>query len=136
MILVWVIVSIIVIIIQSQRNTVKRLAAAEAARLEAEEQIELYHKSWAAARSSENIDALVRCGEYVIKAAQLWQPNTVESVAWDVYKEILSRLKTRPELKPTALAIGRAAYAARRPGGALTIYDEQAIQNDILAHAG
>jgi len=33
--------------------------------------------------------------------------------------------------KRTALAAGRAYYSALRKGGSLTIYDEQAITNDL-----
>jgi hypothetical protein len=103
---------------------------------DAEEQFRPYREAWAVARTSDNLDIFTRCGDYLIKAARQWQPQLVESVAWDVYRETLQRLRTRPDLKPVALETGRAAYAARRAGGVLTIYDEQAIQNDIFAHSG
>jgi hypothetical protein len=108
---------------------------AERTRLEAAEKYRPYPEAWATARASDNIDALVRCGDYLIKAARLWQSHLLVSVTWDVYEEILRRLKDNANLKPTALEMGRTAYSARRPGGILTVYDEQAIQNDILAHS-
>lgn len=119
---------------QTRSQRIRDADAIEKEKQEAEEQFNVYGAAWASARVSDNIDALVQCGDYLIKAARRWQPHQFEGVAWDVYKETLSRLKGRPELKPKALEFGRVAYAASRPGGSLTIYDEQAIQNDILAH--
>lgn len=107
---------------------------AEQARREAEEKFRPYEEAWGRARTADSIDTFVRCGDYLVKAARNWQPHLVQSVAWDVYKEVLRRLKMSPELKPFALEIGRVAYATRRPDGALTLYDEQAIQNDIMVH--
>jgi len=123
-------VAIVIVVV----NIVQGRSAA-LARLEAEQRFRQYAESWAAARSSENIDAFVRCGEYIIKASRLWQPHLVEKFAWEVYREVLQRLRKNPQLKPFALEIGRAAYSARRPGRELTIYDEQAIQNDIMVHS-
>ncbi len=113
-----------------------RAAAAERAAQEAEEKFRPYPEAWSAARASDNVDALVRCGDFLIKAARLWQPHLVAPVAWEVYREILQLLRDNPGLKPFVLEVGRTAYSERRAGGVLTVYDEQAIQNDILAHSG
>lgn len=51
------------------------------------------------------------------------------------YRDVLSRLKSHSEAKPRALELGRIVYGMKRPDGKLTIYDEQAIQNDIQAHS-
>jgi hypothetical protein len=127
---------VVAISLQIRSNAPRLEQERKKAEEDAEEQFRPYREAWAAARASDNLDIFIRCGDYLIKAARHWQPQLVESVAWDVYREILRRLRTSPDLKPVALETGRAAYAARRAGGALTIYDEQAIQNDILAHSG
>jgi hypothetical protein len=129
-----IVVLVLAIRIYLKRNALKNAELTDAARREAEEKLRVYQDAWAAARAADNIDVLLKCGEYLVKATLRWQPHLMAPVAWDVYTELLRRLKTKPELKPAALEMGRTAYAARRPGGALTVYDEQAIQNDILAH--
>ena len=51
-----------------------------------------------------------------------------------IYNEALEILASNPDkthLKTLCLALGRKHYAAFRPGNSPTIYDEQAIQNDI-----
>ena len=110
-------------------------AEMEKEKADAEEKFRPYPEAWAAARASNNLDAFIQCGDYLIKAARLWQPHLLGTVSWDVYQEILLRLKENPALKPLALEKGRVAYSARRPDRALTLYDEQAIQNDIIAHS-
>jgi hypothetical protein len=122
---------------QCQRPKIVGLAAeAEQARVAGAEKFRPYTEAWASARVSGNLNALVQCGDYLVKAARLWQPHLLEAVSWDVYQEILLRLKENPEFKPAALELGRVAYSTRRPREILTVYDEQAIQNDILAHSG
>jgi predicted RNA-binding protein Jag len=52
-----------------------------------------------------------------------------------VYDTLLSCLARQPgntELRVNVLEIGRMAYGSKRPEGVPTIYDEQAVQNDIL----
>jgi hypothetical protein len=122
---------------RSIKDRNKRLATErEQARIAGQEKLRPYTEAWAAARTSSNIDIVVRCGDYLVKAARLWQPHLLQAISGDVYQVILLRLKENPELKPVALELGRAAYSSRRQGRLLTVYDEQAIQNDILAHSG
>lgn len=122
---------------RSAKDHSKRWAAeAEQARAAGAEKFRPYTEAWTAARASSNLDTVVQCGDYLVKAARLWQPHLLEAVSWDVYQEMLSRLKDNPKLKPVVLDMGRVAYSSRRPRGLLTVYDEQAIQNDILAHSG
>ncbi|KQX69251.1 hypothetical protein [Paenibacillus sp. Root444D2] len=47
--------------------------------------------------------------------------------------DILSRDPKNPQLRQNALDCGRRYYSSLRDNGRLTIYDEQAITNDILA---
>src|SRR6476620_2473720 len=110
------------------------IAAAEAKRVGAEE-MEAAWQSWRNTVASETIAApsLREWGDYLVRSARHWAPGDVAAAAWTVYQDVLSRLKTQPELKPLALDFGRVAYAARR-SGSLIIYDEQAIQNDLIAH--
>jgi hypothetical protein len=57
----------------------------------------------------------------------------------DAYAEILSLLQRYPKiplLHTMALDFGRFSYAVGRPNQQLTIYDENAIANDIRAVAG
>ncbi len=53
-----------------------------------------------------------------------------------IYERCLGMLPQYPQLKPFALELGRCHYGYLREGGLLTAYDEQAIQNDILANSG
>lgn len=55
------------------------------------------------------------------------------------YTAALGRLAADPQnaaLRTAALAAGRAHHGGLRPGGAPTVYDEQAIMNDLVAHSG
>lgn len=117
------------------KRSAEELATSEKRRRkEAEEQFQIYQDAWAAARNSQNLETFINCGDYFVRATRSWQPRRLTEVSWDVYREFLKRLKTQPDMKPKVLEIGRAAYSARRFDGMLTVYDEQAIQNDILAH--
>lgn len=55
--------------------------------------------------------------------------------AAELYRDILGMLKARPEYKPFALEVGRLAYGSRRKDWSPTVYDEQAILNDINAYS-
>lgn len=68
------------------------------------------------------------------KAERLWAPLSSAATADQLYRGSLPLLRGRPKLRPLVLELGRFAYGWRRPGGALTIYDEQAIQNDMIAY--
>lgn len=55
-----------------------------------------------------------------------------------IYNDVLEILASNPDkihLKPLCLEIGRKHYSALRPDKRPTIYDEQAIQNDILVRS-
>ncbi|MEM8805041.1 MAG: hypothetical protein AAGF01_03220 [Cyanobacteria bacterium P01_G01_bin.38] len=61
-------------------------------------------------------------------------PSRNELTSIEVYEEVLKLLELHPEelkLRPFALKVGRWHYAKSRPDRKVTIYDEQAIQNDI-----
>jgi hypothetical protein len=53
------------------------------------------------------------------------------------YRSVLNMLviNAQPSVKQFVLDIARWHYAVGKPNGVLTAYDEQAIQNDILAHS-
>jgi hypothetical protein len=55
-----------------------------------------------------------------------------------IYNQVLDLLEVNPSkkhIKSLCLLIGRKHYASMRPDKNPTIYDEQAIQNDILARS-
>ena len=55
-----------------------------------------------------------------------------------IYNEVLEILASNPDkihIKPLCLEMGRKHYSALRPDKLPTIYDEQAIQNDILVRS-
>jgi hypothetical protein len=116
--------------------------AAERSRRDLEERTTAlvpYQEAWAKAQvagEKASADIVLKCGDYVVRAAQQWRPDFVSSYAWEVYRATLPLLRKRPDLAPQVLAIGRIAYSADRPGGVPTVYDEEAIRNDILAHKG
>lgn len=50
-----------------------------------------------------------------------------------LYKDALSLIKDNPQCKTYALEIGRIKYGHLRENGSPSLYDESAIQNDIIA---
>lgn len=61
------------------------------------------------------------------------KPKQAE-VAGEIYQDMLKMLRAHSEYKPFALETGRLAYGLKRKDGVPTVYDEQAILNDINAH--
>lgn len=96
----------------------------------------LWNALTAALASGAEVNAVLRCCENLFSAARQWAPLETDRMIERAYREVLQHTTKRPELRPTALWLGRQAYASRRPKGVLTIYDEQAIQNDLMAHSG
>jgi hypothetical protein len=135
---VWIVVMIWLVVLISRRNTREWQERRRAAAAEKEERMPVYRAAWLQARSSDTVETavLLQCGDYLLKEAQRWSPEEMPVLTWEVYREILRRLPARPELRVPALDFGRIAYAVRRPGGLPTVYDEQAIQNDILMREG
>ena len=60
-------------------------------------------------------------------------PPGLSAVSEEIYTDILQLLNLHPKLKPFALEMGRLSYGSKRKDGKLTVYDEQAILNDINA---
>jgi len=68
-------------------------------------------------------------------ASRLLAVTSAAEAKW-LYDRVLDALQQKSSaapLKTLALTVGRLAYAAGRPDRKPTIYDEQAIANDILA---
>lgn len=54
---------------------------------------------------------------------------------YDKTLDAVTTLRGAPAVKSVALSVGRSYYAALRPDKQLTLYDEQAIANDIAVRA-
>lgn len=68
-----------------------------------------------------------------------WQMCSYGLTAERVYQEILAILELAPDdigARDLALKVGRWHCSRFRPDNKLTIYDEQAIQNDLLVRCG
>lgn len=75
---------------------------------------------------------LVLFTEVAATVLATWTPNEAR---W-LYDQSLAAVRTHrgdPALKAAALAVGRISYSAGRPNRQPTVYDEQAIANDIAA---
>lgn len=71
-----------------------------------------------------------------IRNKLVWVAQRFPDNAHSIYQFALNAVKETkgdPDMKAFALSVGRASYGANRPGGNPTIYDEQAIQNDIAS---
>jgi hypothetical protein len=97
--------------------------------------LEPYTDAWMKACSSPSTpsNVLLRCGDYLIKAAGEWAPADLARISWEVYQVILGQLHSRPDLRAGALEIGRTAYRVRHRSGALGL--EQAIHNDLMVNS-
>lgn len=91
---------------------------------------EYYERALAAKDPNMILDAALK----LAKAERLWMPLSSAMTAGMLYHRSLPLFRGRPELRPQVLELGRFAYAWPRPGGSPTVYDEQAIQNDMIAH--
>jgi hypothetical protein len=60
-------------------------------------------------------------------------PSDLARSFYDTALGILALYPEELSLKPYVLDVGRWYYSILRPDGRITIYDEQAIQNDIIA---
>lgn len=86
----------------------------------------------------EVLSAEVTDGAVLSEAKRLFSslsPTGRRVLVTGVYDSLLSCLARQPgntELRVNVLEIGRLAYGSKRPEGVPTIYDEQAVQNDIL----
>jgi hypothetical protein len=78
-------------------------------------------------------DESIRNAYFIFFTQNHWQNVSFDSP----YTTVLNLLRetSNQDLKQLALAFGRWYYAQTRQDRILTIYDEQAIQNDILAHS-
>jgi len=110
----------------------ERRIQAEEAEAEAQTNMPLYVTAWERAQARGDIPTLLLCGDRLVKAARRWEPVAMPAYADVVYRDFLGRLKTNPEIKTQTLEMGRIAYGSRRQDGLLTVYDEEAIRNDIL----
>jgi chitodextrinase len=102
---------------------------------QAHESVRPYRQAYDKALASADSQVIMKTGSGLVEATRYWLPGDVASVAERVYRDALNLLKAHPEARPYVLSIGRSAYGARRPNGMLTVYDEQAIMNDISAHS-
>lgn len=78
----------------------------------------------------DNIDLILSRGNMLID-----DEHSSKLQLEEVYRVYLSQLKNHPKIKPDCLVAGRRAYGVLRQDGNPTVYDEQAIANDILAHS-
>jgi len=78
------------------------------------------------------VDATV--DSFLSALALCQSPEILVLAPEQAYRDCLALLARRPELLPLALRLGREAYGRRRLDRVLTIYDEQAIQNDLYAN--
>lgn len=62
-------------------------------------------------------------------------PNIDLQELYEISLEILAKHPDQMSLKSYVLKVGRLYYGKARPGGRVTIYDEQAIQNDITVRS-
>jgi hypothetical protein len=91
---------------------------------------EAYHRAKSAGEPSE-IVAAARAMVHEVRQNNFKQAQ----IASEIYQDMLKLLRSHSELKPFALETGRLAYGLKRKDGVPTVYDEQAILNDINAHA-
>jgi hypothetical protein len=86
------------------------------------------------AKSTDDPAQIIAAARVMIRGARLNKQRQA-ALASEVYQDMLAMLKLHSEYKPFALETGRLAYGLKRSDGAPTVYDEQAILNDINVHA-
>lgn len=123
------VVVLVVVVILSYRQK-QRIDASRA-----HNEIRPYQQAYAKALASTELQIIMKTGSGLVEATRYWQPWKTAAVTEEVYRDALNLLRGHPEAKPYVLSAGRSAYAAKRPDGTLTTYDEQAIMNDISAHS-
>lgn len=82
------------------------------------------------------VDAVLRAAYDLLREAGRVAPLQAKGVTEQVYQDFLRHLRQRSDLAPGALWAGRQVYANRRLKGVLSVYDEQALLNDIIVHGG
>ncbi|MBC7776860.1 MAG: hypothetical protein H7246_15615 [Phycisphaerae bacterium] len=80
------------------------------------------------ALSTGDLGKIVSHGKTLVKNTSI-----ISNDLGEIYADALNLLKDNPDLKPHVLEIGRKKYAFNRPDKAPTVYDEAAINNDIMA---
>ena len=86
------------------------------------------------AKSSNNPQEIIRGARAIIEEFRANNQSGLPATAEGIYNDILGLLKSQADLKPFALEMGRLSYGSRRQDKNLTVYDEQAILNDINAN--
>lgn len=89
---------------------------------------------YSAAKSSGQVGAIESSARAVVEQFRMTRQSGLLGISEEIYRDALGFVKNMPELKPFALEMGRLAYGLKRKDKNPTIYDEQAILNDINAH--
>ena len=90
---------------------------------------------YSTAKKSEDEAEIADAARAIIHQFRTTKQPGLQPVAEEIYQDALSFLKRKPDLKPFVLEVGRLAYGLKRKDKNPTVYDEQAIQNDINAHS-
>jgi hypothetical protein len=77
---------------------------------------------------------ITAAAQAIVDEVKRSNPLGLATIADEIYRDMLKLLKAHPECKPFALEMGRLAYGSKRKDRSPTVYDEQAILNDINAH--
>lgn len=99
-----------------------------------EEKLRELRESYTAAKQSGNPQKIISAGRAIVEEMKLRNPLGLPAASEEIYRDMLRLLKTSAEYKPFALEMGRLAYGSKRKDRNPTVYDEQAILNDINAH--
>ena len=99
-----------------------------------EARAEPLRNAYSSAKSSNEPDRIMRTARALLEEFRQSNPKSLAGVAEQIYSDALGLLGSAPQLKPFALEMGRVAYGSKREDKQPTVYDEQAIQNDIHAH--
>ena len=89
---------------------------------------------YATAKSSGEVGAIESSARAIVEQFRVSRQPGLLGVSEEIYRDALGFVKNMPELKPFALEMGRLAYGLKRKDKNPTVYDEQAILNDINAH--
>jgi len=98
-----------------------------------EANLERLRDVYSRAKSGGQADQVIDASRAMVQEARLNKAKLAE-VANQIYQDLLTMLRSDSRYKPLALEIGRLAYGSKRKDGLPTVYDEQAILNDISAH--
>ncbi len=123
-----VVLYIVLSTLNRRRIAIKRRKEHAEIRLIHEAEYRSLQEDYFNAIEANDISQITACGSLFAMSRLVYQEDLDE-----MYSNALGLLETRPDLKPYALEIGRRKYALSREDGSPTVYDEAAIQNDILA---